>query len=290
VTTWEVASEVRSILAEAPMWDEDAQRLWYVDIEGHRAHGFDLDGPGVARDLGGVVGAVIPADDGDMLWALGHEIRKGAWDDPAPRVVASVPGAGDGTMRLNDAACDPRGRLWFDDMSPDFVPGSSSLYRLDADGPTRVMTGCELGNGMGWSPDGSTMYFVDSRARTVHALDYDVATGEASAPRAWLDVPELDGYADGLTVDAEGGVWIAMYLGSAVRRYAADGTLSEVVELPVSKPTSVCFGGPDLTDLYVTTSCWRLPPEELAAQPEAGRLLVVPGAGVGLPSARYAGR
>jgi sugar lactone lactonase YvrE len=140
---------------------------------------------------------------------------------------------------------------------------------------------------MGWSPAGDLMYLVDSRARIIVAFDYDIESGELSGRRTWLTVPETAGFADGMAVDAEGGVWVAMYLGSAVHRYDPDGTLTDVIQLPVRKVTSVCFGGQELADLYITTARAGLTANELMAQPHAGDVFVVPGAGRGQPSVRF---
>jgi sugar lactone lactonase YvrE len=233
------------------------------------------------------ISAAIPRTDGGLALALADGLYMMTWGGEGPQRVIAMDTVDDPTVRLNDAKCDPRGRLWAGSIATDFRPGVSTVYRFGPHGAIPVITGCQLANGMGWSPDATRMYFVDSRARTIEAFDYDIDSGAVSGRRTWLSVPESDGWADGMTVDAEGGVWVAMYLGSAVRRYDPEGALSDVIELPVGKVTSVCFGGPDLADLYITSASAGLSADDLAQQPHAGALFVIPDAGRGLPSARF---
>ena len=149
--------------------------------------------------------------------------------------------------------------------------GEPALYRLDTDGRVSVLIeNVTLSNGLGWSPDGTLLYFADTPLERVDVLDYDMATGTVRDRRTFTDLHDVAGRPDGLTVDADGGVWIAMARGGAVRRYTPDGRLDHVVELPVPLVTSVTFGGASLTDLYVTTSREGLGPADLADQPQAG--------------------
>jgi sugar lactone lactonase YvrE len=285
---WEIAASIHAELGEGPVWDSAEGCLWFVDVTRCTVHRLEArSGTVSGQGVGRLVGAAIPRTDGGLALALDDGVHFAAWGTPGTRRVVPVGPADDPTVRLNDAKCDPRGRLWAGSMATDFRPGVSTLYRLGPRGAIPVITGCALANGMGWSPDGSRMYFVDSRRRIIEAFDYDLGSGEVSGRTAWLPVPAEHGWADGMTVDAEGGVWVAMYLGSAVRRYDPDGSLSDVLRFPVSKVTSVCFGGPDLCDLYVTSSSAGLSPGELDQQPHAGSVFVVPGAGRGQPSVRF---
>lgn len=287
MTGWEVAVGIRADLGEGPVWDSTAGCLWFVDIHGRSVHRLDASAGTVARhDVARQIGAAIPRTDGGLVLALDNGIHLYTWGESTTELVIPV-GDGDPAIRMNDAKCDPRGRLWAGTMATDFRPGVSTLFRFGRRGAFAAVRGCALANGLGWSPDGTRMYFVDSRRRIVEAFDYDVETGEISGRRTWLTVPEADGWADGLTVDAEGGVWVAMYLNGAVHRYDPDGALSEVIRLPTRKVTSVCFGGTGLADLYVTSASSGLSARELEAEPQAGFVFVVPGAGAGQPTVRF---
>jgi sugar lactone lactonase YvrE len=156
---------------------------------------------------------------------------------------------------LNDARCDARGRLWAGTVSPDWREHSDgSLYRVDVDWTaTRVLSSVGASNGLGWSPDGETLYYVDSATRRVDAFEYDVDAGRISNRHTFASL-ELDGYPDGLCVDVEGGVWVAVAHGGVICRYEPSGRLDEVLRLPVGAVTSCTFGGQTLDTLYITTS------------------------------------
>jgi sugar lactone lactonase YvrE len=159
------------------------------------------------------------------------------------------------------------------------------LYRLDQGGTlTPVVPGVTVSNGIGWSPDGSRMYYADSPARQIDMFDYVPATGEVFERRVFADLSRAEGFPDGLTVDADGCVWVAMWGGGALRRFTPYGQQDAVVPLPVSRPTSCAFGGPEMSELYVTTASIDLTDAERAAQPLAGRLLRLRPGPVGLPS------
>jgi sugar lactone lactonase YvrE len=288
VSVWEVAVDAHAQLGEGPVWDAAESCLWFVDVPQQRVHRLDpVGGTLVSQKVGQQVGSAIPRRDGGLVLGLADGIHLAEWGEPQTRLIMSIAGADDPTVQLNDAKCDPRGRLWAGSMATDFRPGVSTLYRFGPQGAVPVVVGCALANGMGWSPTGDLMYFVDSRARIIAAFDYDIDSGELSGRRTWLKVPEAAGYADGMAVDAEGAVWVAMYLGSSVHRYDPDGKLTDVIEMPVRKVTSVCFGGEKLTDLYITSARSGLTPEELIEQPHAGDVFVVPSAGHGQPSVRF---
>ena len=159
-------------------------------------------------------------------------------------------------------------------MHTDGQSGGAALYRLDAVGTlTPVISGLTTSNGLGWSPDGTKLYYVETPTRRIDVFDYDARVGAVSARRAFADLADEGGRPDGLTVDAEGGVWVALIRGGTLHRYCPDGRLDAVVALPTSHATSCAFGGPGLADLYVTTARARLTDAERAVQPLAGRLL-----------------
>jgi sugar lactone lactonase YvrE len=231
---------------------------------------------------------VLPrAHDPGWLVAAGH--RLALLDGEALRTVAVVARDRPGN-RLNDCKCDPQGRLWAGTMSKERTAGTAALYRLEPGGaPARAIGGTTISNGLGWSPDGERMYFVDSTTQRVDVLDFDGASGAIADRRALAEIDPRDGLPDGLAVDAEGGIWVCLFAGGALRRYGPDGRLEAHVALPVTNPTSPAFGGPDLRTLYVTSARHRLPPARLAVEPQAGAVLALDPGVRGLPGNRFAG-
>jgi sugar lactone lactonase YvrE len=186
---------------------------------------------------------------------------------------------------MNDGACDIRGRLWAGTMSLDGDTRTAALYRLDPDlRLTRVLSCISVSNGLGWSPGGTLMYHVDTPRRRVDVFEFDPVDGGLGRRRAAIDVPLECGRPDGLAVDAEGGIWVAIWGGGAVHRYNAEGRLDERVELPVSQVTSCCFGGADLDTLYVTSAS-----RGTSGEPLAGALFACRPGLRGLPATPFAG-
>ena len=195
---------------------------------------------------------------------------------------------------MNDGACDPQGRFWAGTMAYDESPGAGALYRLELDGScTTVLTGLTIANGIGWSPDGRTMYLNDSGTGCLDAFDFDGSSGAISAPphaRRHGDRPGV--VPDGLTVDEDGGIWVALWGGGAVRRYGPDGTLLATVPAPgrATRPRARS-AGPTVATLFVTTARAGLDDDARARQPDAGRVFAIAGLGVrGLPCQVYRGR
>jgi sugar lactone lactonase YvrE len=283
----EPVGDVTAVLGEGPYWVPEDDCLLWVDIHRGQLHRtYFPAGETVSMDLG-AASAAFPAVGGGILTAGGSRLalhlpaeRGERW---TTRVIAEVP-ARDG-VRFNDAAVDPAGRVWAGSMHTDETEPLGALYRLDSGGTlTTVVKGVTVSNGLGWSPDGARMYYVDSPMRRVDVFDYDPAAGQASQRRGFADLTAFDGVPDGLTVDADGYVWVAIWGGGVLRRFAPDGTQDAVVEMPVSQPTSCAFGGPGMSDLYVTSASVGLTEAELKAQPLAGRLLRLEPGPVGLPS------
>uniref|UniRef100_A0AAU2UWX8 SMP-30/gluconolactonase/LRE family protein n=1 Tax=Streptomyces sp. NBC_00003 TaxID=2903608 RepID=A0AAU2UWX8_9ACTN len=278
---YELAVREWAELGEGPTWDPATGRLIWVDILSSRIHTYDpADGRRTVMATEQHVGAAKPRAGGGLVVNLRDGV--GLYGpDGGFRWLLHDPVAG---RRANDAAVAPDGALWAGAMRYDEAPGGGSLTRIAADGAaTDILGDVAVSNGTGWSPDGRLMYYIDSPTRTVDVFDFDGQ--HAHNRREFASIEEGAGFPDGLTVDAEGGVWVALWDGGAVRRYAADGTLDQVVELPVRLPTACAFGGPDLTDLYITTA--RV--GQTAAHPLAGSVLVLPGAGRGLPAVPFAG-
>jgi sugar lactone lactonase YvrE len=277
----EVAVRAQAALGEGPTWDAAAGRLIWLDILGARIHTWAPDsGRRTVRTTGQHVGAVKPRAGGGLVLNLRDGI--GLLDaDGAFRWLHHEPVAG---RRANDAAVAPDGALWAGTMRYDEAPGGGTLTRYAADGTARtVLPDVTVSNGTGWSPDGRLMYYTDTPTRRVDVFDF--ADGRATGRRPFAEIEEGAGFPDGLTVDAEGCVWVALWDGAAVRRYTPDGRLDRVLDLPVPRVTACAFGGPGLTDLYVTTARVGL----AAPPPLAGSLLVLPDAGRGVPQPAFAG-
>lgn len=276
-------------LAESPVWDTRRGCLLWVDIDAGQVHRLDpRTGAGTSTAVGVPVGAVAVRRDGGLVLAAG---RGFAFLDEKAGTLDWRWAAGRGD-RMNDGKCDPAGRFLAGTLTTAQAPGAAALYQLAADGTvTTLIREVAVSNGLGWSPDGSRLYFADTPLERVDVLDYDVTTGAVSGRRPFADLRDVPGRPDGLTVDADGGVWVAMARGGcAVRRFTPDGRLDHVTEMPVPLVTSVAFGGPDLADLYVTTSRVGLSPADLADQPGSGAVFCVPAVGArGLPASEYAG-
>jgi sugar lactone lactonase YvrE len=254
--------------------------MW-LDILGMRVHTYDpATGRRTVRTTEQHVGAVKPRAGGGLVLNLRDGV--GLLDpDDTFRWLHHEPVAG---RRANDAAVAPDGSLWAGTMRYDEAPGGGTLTRLTGDGTAQtVLSDVTVSNGTGWSPDGRLMYYVDTPTRRVDVFDHD---GErVHGRRPFVEIEEGAGFPDGLTVDAEGCVWVALWDGGAVRRYTPDGALDRVIQLPAPRTTACAFGGADLTDLYITTARVGLS----APHPLSGSLLVVPGAGKGLPQPAFQG-
>ncbi|MFD5012408.1 SMP-30/gluconolactonase/LRE family protein [Streptomyces chartreusis] len=278
---YEVAVRAEAELGEGPTWDARGGRLLWIDILGARIHTYDpVSGRRSVRTTPQHVGAVKPRAGGGLVLNLRDGV--GLLDaDDSFRWLHHEPVPG---RRANDAAVAPDGSLWAGTMRYDEAPGGGSLSRFTGDGSVDlVLDDVAVSNGTGWSPDGSLMYYIDSPTRRIDVFDH--ADGRVGDRRPFVEIEDGAGFPDGLTVDADGCVWVALWDGSAVRRYTPAGELDRVIELPVPRVTACAFAGPDLTDLYITTARVGLK----SPLPLSGSLLVVPGAGKGLTQPAFAG-
>jgi sugar lactone lactonase YvrE len=240
---------------------------------------------GVTRTHVGEVAAVIrPRASGGAVLALKDSFAVTDGDLGQLRTVATVslePG-----VRLNEGGCDPDGRFYCGSMATDESPQAGTFYCLDPGGSVRpVLEKVTISNGFDFSPDGTIAYYVDTRDQSIDIFDYSADTGLVNR-RRWVDVPVEVGWPDGLTVDAEGGVWLALMGGSAVHHYSASGRLEEVIPLPVSQVTACTFGGAGLDTLYVTTSQIGA---DIQAQPASGALFAIQPGARGRPALTFAG-
>jgi sugar lactone lactonase YvrE len=284
--------DAKAALGEGAIWNAALQRLHWVDINGQRVFTYDpVTGENHACDVGQMVGTVVPRARGGVMLAL-HEgfasldLNTGRVT-PLPRPPEHDPA----TARFNDGKCDPAGRFWAGTMTLVKRKSLGRVYRLDADGSMHVMfRDVSTSNGLAWSLDRRTLYYIDTPLMRVDAFDYDDATGAIAGRRPVITIPPGIGRPDGSTLDAEGMLWIAMWEGGRVTRWdPRTGALLQTVRLPVVRVTSCAFGGPELDTLYITSAREGLADAELAAQPLAGGLFKMKPGVCGLRAPAYQG-
>lgn len=283
----ECAWPVAAVLGEGPVWSAATQTLWFVDIKGSRIHAFREDGTTRSFATPEFAAFVFEADAGSMICGL----RSGLFRfTPATATFERLlrVDAQHASNRLNDGFVDAAGRLWFGTMDNDEQGPHGSLYRWSAGQLRRMDEGYVITNGPAMSPDGRTLYHVDTLGRRVFAFDVDTA-GELANKRLFITIEEPDVYPDGPVVDAAGNVWLSLFGGWGVRCYSPQGRLLHVLALPVAQCTKVAFGGADLCTLYITTASIGLTDEQRVRQPLAGGLFRTRVATPGLPAHRFAG-
>jgi L-arabinonolactonase len=285
-----LAVDARNKLGEVPVWDVAEQALYWIDIEGKKL--FRLDhASGAVRDwtFAERIGSFALRRQDGLVCAFESGF---AFFDPASGAVQWIarPEAMIRRNRFNDGKCDRAGRFWAGTMDDRLTEHTGSLYRLDPDGNAHRMDGgIGISNSLAWSPDDKVFYFADTMDGTIYAYDFDAATGEIANKRVFATTDTQPGSPDGSTIDADGYLWNAQWNGWRLVRYAPDGRVDRIVDLPVQKPTSCMFGGPDLRTLYVTSATWDLAGAALAAQPWAGGVLALDVGVAGLPEPRFAG-
>jgi sugar lactone lactonase YvrE len=281
-------SSAPGLLTEGPRWHAATGELLWVDILGGMFHRARPGADGMLESarvitLDRHVGAVAPAADGGYVLAAGTGFVH--VDDEGTVRELAQPEAGRLDVRMNDGACDPYGRFWAGTMAHDESPEAGALHRLELDGScTTVLTGLTISNGIGWSPDGTTMYLADSGTARIDAFDFDGPNGDITHRRTIIAIDEPGVAPDGLTVDDDGAIWVALWDGAAVRRYRPDGTLLTEVPFPVARPTSCAFGGPDRSTLFVTTARHGLDDAAARQQPDAGHVFRIEGLGTTAPA------
>jgi len=263
-----------AVVGEGPVWDDRLERLLWLDIERGLVHVTD-PATGVDRVIavGQPIGAIAPSEDGTYVAAARDgfgrlDVTAGTFE-----LLAAVE-LDDPSTRMNDGKVDPAGRFWAGTMARDERPGAGSLYRFDGDGSvTRHLGGLTISNGLDWTADGRTMYFVDSPTQRIDAISFDAAAGALGERRPFAAVDRSLGLPDGLTVDADDHVWVAVWGGWCVLHLDPSGREVGRLAVPAAQPSSVAFGGPDLGDLFITTATEGLQVPD-PSQPDAGSLFV----------------
>ena len=286
--------DAKAELGEGALWDPATQRLLWIDIVRGEVHRFD---PLTHRDqminVGQMVGTVVTRAGGGLMVAVQEGFASLDADGSDLKLIASpeahLPG-----NRFNDGKCDPAGRFWAGTMALTGDPWKDavgSLYSLDADGQiTARLSDVNISNGIVWSADAQTMYYVDTVLPRVDAFDYDNATGAISNRRTVVHIPEGMGFPDGMTIDADDNLWIAMWGGWKVLGYnPRTGQPVGVVHVPAAQVTSCAFGGPNLDELYITSAWIGLNDEAKSLQPLAGGIFMARPGARGVPAVPYAG-
>lgn len=269
-----VAIPGSDFLAEGPYWSVPDQKLHWVDILApSMITGDPTTGSRAATPMPELVGCVVPKKSGGFLMATESGIK--AIENGTITTIVE-PETDKPGNRFNDGKCDRAGRFWAGSLAINTAPDQGALWRLDPDGSVHKMgSGFHISNGLGWSPDDKVFYFTDSGRKVIYAYDFDLASGSIENRRTFAALPEGTGTPDGLTVDSEGFVWSVQWDGWCISRYDPEGKVERVITLPVPRPTSCTFGGPDLDILYVTTARIRLSAQQLAEAPLSGSILAV---------------
>ena len=283
--------EAKSELGEGPSWDSRKGVLYWVDIFRGLVHVYD---PDKSKDrvvqAGRYVSSVVPRKSGGVAITLQHGFYRLNLEEGKPSLLVGVE-ENLARNRFNDGKCDPAGRFWAGTMDIEEKSPLAALYVLEKrKGVKKVLEGVTISNGLGWSPDKRTMYYIDTPTRCISAFDYSERTGDIENRRTAIDMSGQPGYPDGMAVDGEGMIWVAHWGGWRVTRFNPQtGKALEYVEMPASQVTSCCFGGEELRQLYVTTARAGISPDALAKEPQAGGLFMFEVDVRGLPTFSFSG-
>lgn len=286
---WNVI-RANAVLGEGPLWCARTQSLMWIDGNkpqyfrwrwgSEQAESWPLERPPAA---------LARTEDGRLVMAF--RARIGVLDAPGSAITdLDMPGLDLGDERFNDAKVDRRGRLWIGTIDRALNRRIGSLYRMDEHGISAVDSGFALSNGLCWSPGGETLYFSESFDRLVHRYHFDMDSGSIHRTGTLASFAGGEPKPDGLTADARGGIWCAVFGAGRIDRYLPDGTLDRSIHLPVSRPTSCMFGGPDLRTLFITTATFGLSEAEKLAEPLAGSVFAIPLDVPGLPEPMLSAR
>lgn len=269
----ELVLKTEAVLGEGAIWHQAESKLYWVDIEGKLLHLFN---PDTKKDhqigVGARIGTVVPLESGGALVALQNGIYKINTQSGELSFISQT--LSDPNIRFNDGKCDPSGRFWVGTMHLETKEGAAVLYRLDKDQRIeKVLDGLTISNGIVWSADSRTMYFIDTPTSAVQAFDYQNDTGEIKNGREVIHIPPSEGHPDGMTIDEDGNLWIALYGGGGVACYDPDtGEMLQKIKVPVPNTTSCAFGGKNLDTLFITTARDGLSQNQLEQFPLSGSI------------------
>jgi len=288
--TPELLFDARAELGEGPFWDAQTQTLYWLDVLNKRIYaGHDL-----YAQLDETVGCAALRKDGGLILTLKNSIvelgpfdfAQGGPDSAKPTVLATVDEPVNN--RFNDGKCDPAGRFLAGSMDLNESDPTGAFYSFDGKAITRMLTGIRISNGLTWSPDHKTFYYIDTPTREVKAFDYDLATGQIAEPRCIIHIPDGMGWPDGMTSDTDGNLWIAMWAGAKVTQWdPRSGQLLEQIAMPVYQPSSCIFGGADLNELYITSARKGMSQEKLQEYPLSGGVFKVTTKVTGMPTYKF---
>lgn len=290
-TQVELLLDTHALVGEGPLWDEQNQLLYWVDILSNQLYAYDpASGENRAWDVGQHIGTVVVRKSGGVMLALRDGFASFDLETSELTLIAD-PEADQPGNRFNDGKCDPAGRFWAGTMAYENQTTQGSLYRLDPDMSVHTMLGhIGISNGLVWSLDQSTMYYIDSMAYTVRAFDYEKSSGAIANERIAVKVEREMGLPDGMSIDAEGMLWVAHFGGSCIRRWNPNnGQLLSQIDLPTAQITACAFGGPNFDTLYITSAANGYGDADFAREPHAGGLFVTQPGVQGVPTFAFAG-
>ena len=282
--------DAKAVLGEGSIWNNKDHTLYWIDIEGRYLHIYN---PATGKDTQFTTiqrpGTVVPAGGDDVLIALQNGLHFMNTKTGKLRFITDP--IQDSAIRFNDGKCDPSGRFWVGTMALHSTKGAAVLYRFDKDSSIHLMLdNVTISNGIVWSADKKTMYYIDTPTGCVDAFDYDDATGAIANRRVVVKVPPGNGSPDGMTIDSKGNLWTALYGGGAVACWdPATGKLLKKIGVPAPNVTSCAFGGKDLKTLYITTASQGMDEESLKKFPHSGGLFAVAAGVAGMPAPFYKG-
>lgn len=289
-STPDVVLNCNADLGEGPIWDPDSQTLYWVNILANELHIFDpASGKDRHIDCGQMVGTVVGRKSGGLMVAMTNGFASVNLETEEIRHI--VDPENNPEARFNDGKCDPAGRFWAGSLPLSENVPEGSLYSLETDlSVKKRLSQITIANGIVWTSDDKTMYYIDTPTMKVDAYDYDIETGDLSNHRVAVTVPEEFGWPDGMAIDVEDKIWVGHWGGWQITRFdPLTGKTLQVIKLPVAQVTACAFGGPDLNRLYITTAKTGLDAAALEKQPHAGNLFVIDVDVSGVPSDKFAG-
>jgi sugar lactone lactonase YvrE len=279
----ELHYNAKATLGEGPAWDAKTQTLYWVDVLEKRIYA----GSKLFLQLDDFVSCLAPRKDGGLVIAQ----RFGFWTfDPETNKLFTLasPKGEPSNNRFNDGKCDARGRFVAGTMDHNEQETSGSLYSLSPEGRLKkLLKDVRISNGLAWSPDCKTLYYIDTPTREVKAFDYDIETGQIANPRVIIHFEDTFGWPDGMTTDSSGNLWIAMWGGARITQWKPKGMLLEQFGIPALNPTSCVFGGPDMNELFITTARVGMDTAGLKKYPQAGGVFRMETNVTGMPTFEF---